>query len=87
MIFFQIKVVEKIKTQILRLTTSFRILCSLCANVGKYGTSDGPQVSVQSGDAHCMWIAKDTDTHLEYAIFIVFQWQQWLFERAYMLYV
>jgi hypothetical protein len=46
---FQIKVVEKIKTQILCSTTSLRILRSLRANVGKYGTSDRPQVSVQFG--------------------------------------
>jgi hypothetical protein len=45
----------------------------------------GHKRQYNSGHAHCMWIAKNTDTHLEYVIFIVFQWQQWLFERAYML--
>jgi len=28
------------------------------------------------------WITKDTDTHSEYVILLLFPWQQWLRERA-----
>jgi hypothetical protein len=42
----------------------------------------GHKRQYNSGHAHCMWIAKATDTLLEYAIFIAFQCQQRLCERA-----
>jgi hypothetical protein len=42
----------------------------------------GHKCQYNSGHAHCMWKAKGTDTHLEYVIFIAFQREQWLCERA-----
>jgi hypothetical protein len=36
-------------------------------------------------NAHCMLDNKATNTHLQYVIFIAFEQQQWLLERASML--
>jgi len=61
----------------------FRKSCRLWYNVGKYCTAR------QATDDNIIWrmriacwIAKTTDPHSEYVMFIVFPLQQWLHERA-----
>ena len=45
---------------------------------------DRPQMTIWRMRSDC-WIARATDTHLEYVIIIVFPLQQWLQEHALVL--
>jgi hypothetical protein len=81
---FQTKVVQKIKTHILRSITFSRKSCRLRDNVEKYGTArlatDG---NIIRRMRFACWITKATDTHYsEYAICIAFPRQQWLREHV-----
>jgi hypothetical protein len=40
-----------------------------------------PQMTIRRTHVAC-WITKNTDTHLEYVIFIAFPLQKWSHERA-----
>jgi hypothetical protein len=68
---FQIKVVEKIKTRILCSITISRKSCSLWDKVKNYGI---PKATDDMRFAS--WIAKTTDTYLEYVIHIAFPRKQ-----------
>ena len=74
---FQTKVVEKIKTNILRSVTFSRKSYRLCDYVLKYVRAR--QVTV---DDMCVrfacWITNATGTHSEYELLIAFPWQLWL---------
>ena len=80
---FETKIVQKIKTHILRPITLFRKSCRLWDNVEKYSTArqatDG-NIIRRMGIAY--WITEATDTHSQHVILIVFPLQQWLHERA-----
>jgi hypothetical protein len=81
---FQTKVVEKIKTHILRSITCFWKSYRWRDSVEKYcrawqATDDN------MAHADCMWITNATKTHSEYIIVIVFALQEWLHERASLL--
>jgi len=58
--------------------------CGLWDDVEKYCRA-GQVKDGNMAHAHCCWIFKARDTHLEYVIFIVFLLQQWVLERASML--
>jgi hypothetical protein len=83
---YQTKVVEKIKTHILRSTTFSRKSCRFWDNMEKYcrarQATDG---NITRRMRFACWITKATDTHSEYVIHIAFPRQQWLRERLSML--
>jgi len=56
-------------------------LCLLWGNMEKYCADDN---IIRRMRFSCR-ITKDTNTHTEYAMLIVFPWQQWLCERAWIL--
>jgi len=63
----------------------FRKSCHLWDNVKNNVQPDRPEI-ILTALAHCMLIPKATGTHSEYVILTVFPQQQWLHERASMLY-
>jgi hypothetical protein len=83
---FQTKVVEEIKTHILRTITFPRKSCRLWHNVGKCDrVTQAPDGNIVLRMRFACWIPKPTDTYSEYVILIVFPRQQWLRDRATML--
>jgi hypothetical protein len=82
---FQTKVVEKIKTQILRLVTFFFFNLSLYEIMSENIAYRGrPKVTIwRMRTAIC--IPKATNAHSEYALLIVCPLQKWLHARASML--
>jgi hypothetical protein len=84
---FQTKAVEKIKTHILYSITLFlRKSCCLWDNVEKYCRAG--QAAVDNKIWHmgiACWIPQATHTYPDYVILIAFPLQQWLHERASML--
>jgi hypothetical protein len=81
---FQMNIVEKLKTHILRLVTFFRKSFHLRDNVKQYcRAGQDPQVTIWHMHIVC-WIPKATSAHSEYAVLIAFQW---LREHALMLHL
>ena len=77
---FQAKVVEKIKTRILRSVTFFFENRAVCVIMRKNVVEPSrPQIIIQRMCIAC-WIRKVTDTytHSEYVILISFQLELWL---------
>ena len=80
---FQTKVVEKIKTHILRSVFPSRKSCRLRDNVRKHGGArQVTDLRTIRGMRIACWIPEATDTHLGYEILVDFPLQQWLRERA-----
>jgi hypothetical protein len=80
------KVVQKIKTHILRSITFSRKLCPLSDNVEKYvGARHATDGNITRFMRFACWITKATDTHSEYVMLITFPLQQWLHERTLLL--
>ena len=75
---FQTKVVQNIKTYILRSVTFFfenrAVYEIMWKNIVE---RDGPQMTIWRMRIAC-WISKATNTHSEYVVFIAFLQQQWL---------
>jgi hypothetical protein len=85
---FQIKVVEKIKTQFLCSITIFRKSCSYWDDVEKCcRTRQATDDNIIRRMRFAFCIIKATDTHSEYVILIVSPRRKWLRERSPMLYV
>jgi len=79
---FQPKVVENIKTHILR---SLALFENRTVYEIMWKNSVPPEMpQIMSMHIAC-WITKATDTHSEYIILIAFPLQQWIRERASML--
>jgi hypothetical protein len=81
---FQTKVVEKLRTRILRSIFFFSKNLQfekIRKNVAEPGMS---QITIWRMRFAC-WIPKATDTHSKYVILIAFPLQHWLQERASML--
>jgi len=78
---FQTKVVEKIRTHILRLITFFFFFwksCLLWDNVKYCRAGQAADDSMILCVHFACWIAEGTDTHAEYVILITFpRWQRW----------
>jgi hypothetical protein len=80
---FQTKVVEKIKTQVLRSRNFFQKSCRLWDNVEKYcRTGQVTDGNIIRRMRSSWWIPKAKNTHWEYAILIVFPLQQRLHKSA-----
>jgi hypothetical protein len=81
----QTKVVEKIKTHILRYVTFFSAIALFVRKCGKNFVQPGrPQMTIWRTRIAC-WIPKATNTHSEYVTLIAFPLQQRLHERALVL--
>jgi hypothetical protein len=86
---FRAKVVEKIKTHILCSIPVFfpenRVFYEIMG--GKYGrTGQATDDNIIRRMRIAFWMAEATNTLSEYVILIVFLLQQWLHERACMVY-
>jgi hypothetical protein len=85
---FSDKSVEEIQTHILYSKTFFRKSCRLRNNKEKYGTArQATDDNIIRRMRFACWINKAIDTRSEHVILIAFPRQQWLRERALMLYV
>jgi hypothetical protein len=79
--------VGKIKPHILCSKASFRKSCLLWDNVENYGTArQATDDNIIWRMRFACWVTKAIDTHSEYVILIAFPRQQWLRQRAPMLY-
>ena len=85
---FQTNVVDEIKTHILcPLTPSPPENHAVCEIMWKNIVERGrPQMTVWRMSIAC-WITKATNTHSEYVILIALPLQQWLHERACLVFV
>jgi len=83
---FQAKIVEEIKTHILRSVTFFfsenRFVYEIMWK--NIVDPDRPQITICRMRIAC-WIPKATNTHSAYVILIAFLWQEWLHECASLL--
>ena len=78
---FQTKIVEKIKTHILRSVPFYRKYCRLCDKEKKIAELDRPQMIIWRMRITC-WITKAKNTYSAYVIRIAFPLQPLLHERA-----